>query len=96
MTSYDEKMTELAARVGNAEHRASVAEAEAAELREQLQEAQEEAGRELLKLRNRAERAEAEAADLRDELDGVELPPGIAAGRRRARRTIVAQSGAGR
>ena len=92
MTSYDEKMTELAARVGNAEHRASVAEAEAAELREQLTEAQEEAARE----RRRAERAEQERDDLRDELDGVELPPGLAAGRRRARRTIVAQSGAGR
>ena len=81
MTTYDENVQKLAARAGNAEHRASVAEAEAAELREQLQEAQEATARE----RRRAERAEAEAADLRDELDGVELPPGLAAGRRRAR-----------
>ena len=85
MTTYDDTIQKLAARAGNAEHRASVAEAEAAELREQLAEAQEESARQLLKLRNRAERAEAEAADLRDELDGVELPPGLAAGRRRAR-----------
>ena len=92
MTTYDETVQKLAARVGNAEHRAATAEAEAAERLEQLHEAQEQAARE----RRRAERAEQERDDLRDELDGVELPPGITAGRRRARRTIVAQSGAGR
>ena len=91
MTSYDEKMTELAARVGNAEHRASVAEAEAAELREMS----DEAARKATELRRRAERAEAERDDLRDELDGIELPPSLASGARRARK-YLAKNGAGR
>ena len=91
MTSYDEKMTELAARVGNAEHRASVAEAEAAELREMS----DEAARKATELRRRAERAEAERDDLRDELDGIELPPSLASGARRARK-YLAKNGADR
>lgn len=88
---YDEKMTELAGRVATAEHRAAEAEAEAAELREQLAERAEETARG----RRRFEKVCQERDDLRDELDGVALPPGVAAGRRRARR-IVTQSGAGR
>ena len=91
MSTYDDTIQKLAARVGNAEHRASVAEAEAAELREQLQEAQEATARE----RRRAERAEQERDDLSDELDGVELPPSLASGARRARK-YLAQSGADR
>ena len=95
MSTYDDTIQKLAARVGNAEHRASVAEAEAAELREQLAEAREEAARKVTELRRRAERAEAERDDLRDELDGIELPPSLASGARRARK-YLAKNGAGR
>ena len=91
MTTYDETVQKLAARVGNAEHRASVAEAEAAELREMS----DEAARKATELRRRAERAEAERDDLRDELDGIELPPSLASGARRARK-YLAKNGAGR
>ena len=80
--NIDQKLAQQASARLAAEDRAVRAEAEAAELREQLQEAQEATARE----RRRAERAEQERDDLRDELDGVELPPGITAGRRRARR----------
>ena len=89
--NIDQKLAQQASARLAAEDRAVRAEAEAVELREQLAEANEEAARE----RRRAERAETEAADLRDELDGVELPPSLASGARRARRAL-AKSGAGR
>lgn len=70
--------------------------AEVRSIREQLSEAHEEAGRQ----RRRAERAETERDDARDELNNIPAAPGLAAGARRARKTmrrgIVTESGADR
>lgn len=90
--NIDKKLAEQASARLAAEDRAAALAAEVEELREQVAETTEEAAR----LRRRAERAEQERDDLRDELDGIELPPGLASGRRRARRAIVTESGVGR
>ncbi|APX32407.1 hypothetical protein BH708_06365 [Brachybacterium sp. P6-10-X1] len=90
--NIDKKLAEQASARLAAEDRAVRVEAENAELREQIAERDEQLARE----RREAERVKQERDDLRDELDGIELPPGVASGRRRARRAIVTESGAGR
>lgn len=92
MSNIDSKLAEQVTARLAAEDRAAALAAEVDELREKLAERDEQ----LARVRRRAERTKQERDDLRDQLDGVELPPSVAAGRRRARRSIVTESGAGR
>lgn len=84
MSIIDQKLADQVSARLAAEDRAAALAAEAVELREQLRESEEEAGRQ----RRRAERAEIERDDARDELNNIPAAPGLAAGARRARQML--------